>query len=522
MSIKKINRSGSGLLALLTIGGLARANVTVPSIISDHMVLQAEMETPIWGYADPGEEVRVSFGQQSKTTQADASGKWKVKLDKLPLGASGALNIKGNNTLVIKDVLAGEVWLCSGQSNMVMSLKWANSSKALAMGNHKTPQSDPVAANLGGAIRIFLEQSGSATKPQNLGKGRWVVIEPANVDGHSAVAFYFARELHQKLNRPMGMITSSVGGTPIEAWTDLEMQKSKPELKPVLDSWAAVQSAYNPAAEKALFEKRQAAYPDSVAKAKEQGKPIPPEPRLTPPPCETPSYPGNLFNGKIAPLASYGIRGVLWYQGESNARKNSELYAAQLQLLVSHWRALWGQGDFPFAWVQLPNFNAEKGNFTGWTIVREGMLKSLSVPNTGMVVTIDLGEPEDIHPYRKLEVAQRLSLWALAKVYGKDIPFSSPLPAGQEIKEDKIICTFKYADGGLKTRDGAEVKGFEVAGADRKWFPANSKIIGHRVEVSSQEVKKPVAVRYAWAGNPVCNLVNGSDLPASPFRSEEW
>ena len=521
MSIQRELRVGSGLLALLLGIGMAHANVSVPKIISDHMVLQAGVEAPIWGWAEPGEAVVVTLGSQTRTTNADAAGKWMVKLGKQPPGPAGTLTIKGKNTLEIKDVLAGEVWLCSGQSNMAFALKGAQDSAA-----------DIAAAEFGGKLRIFVEQSGPAVTPQTQGKGNWFVVTPATVAGHSAVAFYFGRELQRQLNQPVGLITSSVGGTPIEAWTLRDPQQARPELKPVLNIWQAKQAAYNPEAEKAAFAKRQAAYPEALAKAQAQGKPAPLPSRLTPPPCETAGYPGNLFNGKIAPLIPYGIRGAVWYQGESNARTNSPLYAMQLQLMISSWRSLWGQppspgsgepgGDFPFAWVQLPNYAAEKLGFPGWCEVRDCQLKSLRVPNTGMAVTIDLGDPNDIHPKRKHEVGQRLAFWALAKVYGKEIPFSGPLPAGHEIKGDRVICKFQYANGGLKTRNGGEVKGFMIAGAGRQWVKAQAKIVGDQVVISAPEVKVPIAVRYAWEGDPDCNLVNGADLPASPFRTDEW
>jgi sialate O-acetylesterase len=510
-----------GMVAGVLMAGMARADVRLPAIISSRMVVQAERAAPVWGWADPGEEVSVSIGTQTKTTRAGSDGKWMVRLDPLPSGFTGTMTVKGKNTVEIKDVLAGEVWLCSGQSNMAFSLKGA-----------KDSATDIAAAEFGGKFRIFVEQSGHAVAPQAQGKGTWYIINPVYVAGHSAVAFYFGRELQRQLNQPVGLITSSVGGTPIEAWTRRDPQQARPELKPVLDIWQAKQAAYNPEAEKAAFEKRQAAYHEALAKAKAQGKPAPLPPRLTPPPCETAGYPGNLFNGKIMPLIPYGIRGAIWYQGESNARTNSQLYANQLSLLIADWRALWGQppspgsgepgGAFPFAWVQLPNYKAEQLGFPGWCVVRDCQLRALKIPNTGMAITIDLGDPNDIHPKRKREVGQRLALWALAKVYGKAMPFSGPLPVGHDIKGDQVICKFQYADGGLKTRDGGEVKGFKIAGADKNWVMAVAKIEGEKVVVGAPEVKQPVAVRYAWEGDPDCNLINGAGLPASPFRTDAW
>ena len=508
----------SALIAVVTwcsILSSARADVKLPAIFSDHMLLQQDLAVPVWGWADAGEQVSVSFAGQTKTTQAAADGTWKVQLDKLAAsGQPQTLSVHGKNALAVRDVLVGEVWLCSGQSNMALPVSAAmdfQQEQAAA----RWPQ-----------IRMFKEASNGAPAPQRASSGSWEVCTPESVGGFAATAYFFGREIHKALAWPVGLINASIGGTPIESWTSLEAQRSVAELQPLFKSWADRQAAWaaswNPAKE-AEWQRQFAAWKQAVAQAKKEGKAIPRAPWKPVEPRLDDHSPAYNFNGKIAPLISYAIRGTIWYQGEANVGQG-QLYGLQLALLAQDWRARWGQGDFPFAWVQLPNFHPQQQapvQDSGWVLVREGMLKTLRLPNTGMAITIDVGDANNGHPVNKQAVGKRLALWALAKVYGQSGPSSGPIPVGQRIAASEIVVSLQHCDGGLVSK-GDEVKGFAIAGAGKKWVKANAKLSGDTVIVSSPDVPQPVAVRYAWADNPVCNLYNGAGLPASPFRTDDW
>ena len=466
----------TGLL-LTTLASLCAADLKLAALFSDHMVLQRDKPVPVWGRADAGESVTVEFAGQKKSAIADATGKWQVKLDPMTASAeSRALIVQSGNPdrkLQIADVLVGEVWLGSGQSNMAMRISGAQ--------NYKNEQAT---ANLP-LIRTFNEGSNASAKAQTDASGKWTVCSPETVGTFSATLFFFGRELQRELKVPVGLINSSVGGTPIESWIAAEVQQPKRK-------GAATSRPKAP-------------------------KPRPAGNRTAAP--ERKNDAGGLFNGKIAPLIPYALRGVLWYQGEANTHPGKGLsYQHQLPLLVTDWRKRWNE-ELPFAWVQLPNFNRPG---EGWSLVREAMLKTLSLPKTGMAITVDVGEADNIHPKNKQEVGRRLSLWALGAVYGVKVPaISGPLPTGHAIKGNTISIPFKHTEGGLVAKDGV-LTGFLIAGADKQWKPAQAAIDGDKVLVSSAEVAKPVAVRYAWASVAVCNLFNGAGLPASPFRTDSW
>lgn len=499
------------LLLFLTTSGFA-GDLTLPAIFSDHMVLQQDQPVPVWGWTAAGTEVTVSINGQTKTAKADANGKWMLRLDPLKGKDPATLTVKGPETITIKDVLIGEVWLCSGQSNMAMTVNRA-----------KDYEKEQAAADLP-QIRMFRENSGPKPAPQEQCSGTWTVCAPDTVGSFTATGFFFGRELHQKLSVPVGLINSSVGGTPIESWTSVDVMKDKAEFKPLFERWAQAQVNWDAEKANAQYEKQLAAFKEAQKKAKENGKTTPRAPRKPEEPRASTHNPGNLFNGKIAPLIPYAIHGAIWYQGEANAKDSatSQLYATQLPLLIQDWRTRWGQGDFPFAWVQLPNFKKrmdDPGADSAWAHMRESMLKSLAVKNTGMAIAIDVGEADNIHPKDKQAVGQRLALWALANVYGKEGPSSGPLPAGHRIEGGQVIVSFTHADGGLKAKEG-ELKGFALAGADKQWHWASARIEGETVIISNPEVKDPVAARYAWGDNPDCNLYNGTGLPATPFRTD--
>ena len=494
----------AALLLILPVT-LVAAELKLAAPFADHMVLQRDKPVSVWGWADAGERITVEFAGQQVAATADKSGKWLVKLD--PLAANDkprklTVTSASGGSASAADVLVGEVWLGSGQSNMAMTVSRA-----------RDFEQEQAASNLP-LIRMFKESSGGADAPQADAQGSWEVCSPDTVGNFSATLFFFGRELHRELKVPVGLINSSVGGTPIESWIAAKAQARTPELKASYEAAAQAYSDFDVAAAKAQHEKALEAWKSRVAQAKAGGRPQPRRPGDPVDRRNRRAGPGGLFNGKIAPLVPYAIRGAVWYQGEANARPGT-LYEYQLPLLVSDWRARWGD-QFPFAWVQLPNFG-RTGD--GWMLVREAMLKSLRLPQTGMAITVDVGETGDIHPKNKQDVGKRLAFWALGDVYEKKgVATSGPLPAGHQVRGNRIIVSFTHCDGGLQAK-GGELTGFEIAAADKEWKAARARIDGETVVVTHPEVNKPVAVRYAWAAAPVCNLYNGAGLPASPFRT---
>jgi len=489
--------------------GTACADVRLPSLFSDHAVLQQGVAVPVWGWAEPGEDVTVTVAGQTKTVKAGADGAWRVTLGALKPGATLTLIVKGKNTLTVQDVLVGEVWLGSGQSNMAMTVN-----------RSKDYEKEQAMAAAFPQIRMFTVERVVGKTPQTACKGQWVVCASNTVGAFSATAYFFGRDLHQKLQVPVGLINSSWGGTPVEAWTSADALAAVPAMKAVVDPWVAkTAQPWDEAKAMAAYDKQVATWKESVKKAKAAGKQVPRAPKKPVDPRLDSHYPANLYNGMIAPLVPYAIKGAVWYQGESNANDlTAALYGQQLEIMILDWRKQWGY-EFPYAWVQLPNYRASDRN---WPLVREGMLQALKVPKTGMATTMDIGETADIHPKNKQDVGRRLAYWALGTVYGQKVAsISGPLPAGHTVKGGEIVCAFKHADGGLKAQ-GDALKGFVIAGADQKFVPASAKIVGDTVVVSHPDVKVPVAVRYAWAADPGCNLFNGAGLPASPFRTDTF
>ena len=501
-------------LLLAPLAALHAAELKLASVLADHMVLQRDKPVAVWGWADAGESVTVSFAGQSKSAIAGADGKWSLKLDALTASAEPRVLTatgKGGRKVEVKDVLVGEVWLGSGQSNMEMSVKAANHFNA-----------EQAAANLP-LIRYYTDTNSTATKPQAEGKGVWQVCSPATVGRFSATLYFFGREIHREVGVPVGLINSSVGATQIEYWIPAEAQCSDPDTKANYDSLLRGYTTFDEAKFAASYEKQLAAWNLAAEKAKAENNPPPAKPLDVLAIRKRKGPPAGLFNGKVFNLAPFTLRGILWYQGESNSAlpgpNQKHLYRKQLTQLVTSWRKLWDE-ELPFAWVQLPNYTAPG---EGWPRIREAMLQTLELPKTGMAITVDVGDSKNIHPTNKQEVGRRLSLWALGTVYDKDVPaISGPLPKSSSINSNTISVTFKHANGGLKTQDGGPVKGFQIAGADQQWKPAAAKIDGDTVVISSSDVAAPVAVRYAWQDLPDCNLCNGAGLPASPFRTDNW
>lgn len=506
------------LLLFLFASSSSHAVVRLPAIISDHMVVQADVPVPLWGWADGGESVTVSLAGQTATAAPGADGKWQVTLNPLKVTAEPqTLTVQGKNTLTVQDVLIGEVWLGSGQSNMAMSV-----SSSLDYPKEQAAATFPT-------LRMFTVERASLTEPQTDCKGQWVVCTPDTVGRFSATAYFFGRELHQKLKHPVGLINSSWGGTAVEAWASEEAQSKLPEYATIMAPWQeATAKPYDEAKAQADYQVSLAKWKEASAKAKAEKKTAPRAPKAPVNPRLEPNHPANLFNGMIAPLIPYAFRGAIWYQGESNASKPfAHLYGLQLKNLIEDWRTRWGH-EFPFAWVQLPDFKAPQQApvelYQSWPIIREQMLRTLSLPKTGMAVTLGLGEERDIHPKNKQGVGKRLSLWALGEVYGQKVAATSgPLLKSHLIKGNTVTLAFDHLGEGLLSKDGGdELKGFAIAGADQRFVNARARLVGDRVVVASPDIKEPVAVRYAWADNPVWSLENSAGLPASPFRTDDW
>ncbi len=498
------------LLAVLTgCSSIFAAGFRLAAPISDHMVLQREKPVAVWGWADAGESVTVAFAGQSKSATAGADGKWLLQLDALAASAEPrplVVTGKDGHKVEVKDVLVGEVWLGSGQSNMAMNVQSSNNFPA-----------EKAAANYP-LIRHYQESSTHSDKPEAEGKGSWKACTPDNVGGFSAVLYFFGREIHREVGVPVGLVNTSVGGTPIESWVAAESQSSNPETKANFDAQLKAYQNFDAARAAALHEKQMAAWKLAVEKAKVAKTELPRKPNDPIAMRKFKGGPAGLYNGKVANLAPYTLRGMLWYQGEGNAG-NAGLYDKQLSQLVTSWRTLWSD-EVPFAWVQLPNYRDSDSE--SWPRIRESMMKVLALPKTGMAITLDIGDPKDIHPKNKQDVGLRLSYWALATVYGKNVPaVSGPLPSGSKVEGASLRVSLQHAVG-LKTRDGGAPRGFRIAGADKVWKNASARIEGTEIVVSSPEVAAPVAARYAWAENPDCNLVNGAGLPATSFRTDDW
>jgi len=466
----------------------ALATVTPHALFSDNMVLQQGFQTPVWGKAAPGEKVTVSIGTQRVSAVADKDGRWMVKLASLKPGGPYQMTIAGeNNTITIKNILAGEVWVASGQSNMEYGLGGVtDSAKEIADANY--PE-----------IRVFTVKTVVSGMPLDDVSGKWEVCTPEVAGNFSAVGYLFARDLYKSIKMPVGLIHSAVSGTLAEAWTSVDALSKSPVLQPILTRYA----------------KDCADYQQAVAEGK---KPAPVDPST-----QT-THPGGLFNGKIAPLIPYRIRGVVWWQGEYNSERCMQ-YKTLFPTLIHDWRVKWGQGDFPFLFVQLQNLDIQpQPNTAHYDEMREAQLYTWNtVPLTGMAMMVDAGDANNIHPPHKQVAAERLTRIARALVYGeKDLVYSGPIYRAMKVEGEKIRLNFDFLGGGLVSKSGDTLGSFVIAGADQKFVPAQAKIDGNTVVVWSPEVKTPVAVRYAWADNPTCTLYNKADLPASPFRTDDW
>lgn len=497
------------------------AELSLPHFFSDHMVLQRERAAAVWGKASPQAEVTLEFKGKSATAKADDKGRWHASIETGAADAKGAvLTVKsGTESVAIQDVLVGEVWLASGQSNMAFTM---NRSPAYAEMLSKVDHP---------GLRMFNAPTVTAAEPQDDIAGTWTLSSPQTVPGYSAVAFFFALKLHQELGVPVGVLKTAWGGKPVETFTSREALNTLPGTKELVDKLMAEAAAYDPAkaetAYKASLEKWQATMAAAKGKPAAERKRLPKRPAAPKPPLETEGKPGVLFNAMINPFAGYTMRGAIWYQGEANAKPGAVPYDQTLPLMIRDWRKRWAD-EFSFYFVQLANFHAPStapGTPDSWALLQDRMRLILSsTPKTGMAIINEVGEANDIHPKDKKTPGERLARWALAKDYGRDITYSGPLFKSSQIQDGAVRVTFDQTGTGLKSRDGGALKRFEIAGADHVWHWADAKVDGaDSVIVSSAEVKQPVAVRYAWAANPEgANLVNSDGLPASIFRTDDW
>ena len=500
------------------------ADVKPNPLFANGAVLQRDREVPVWGTARDGEKVTVEFGDQKLSTTAEG-GKWSVNLKPQSAGGPFTLKVSGDNVVTIGNVLVGEVWVCSGQSNM-----------QFALGGATTGPAEIPKANYP-KIRLFTVPRKTSIKPVAEVQASWVECSPETARQFSAVGYFFGRDLHRKLGVPIGLIHSSWGGTPAEAWTSIEGLRKEPVLSGYVD--AAAKNEQNFAEAAATYPAKAADYEEKLkaweakvgpgyeqklekwkqasAEAKKQGKPIPklgvPMKPQPPAPAEGASRtPTVLYNGMIAPIIPYGIKGAIWYQGEGNAGQ-ARLYRTLFPTMIADWREKWKQGDFPFLFVQLAPFNKQPPE------IREAQLLTLSKsPNTAMAVTADVGDLNNIHPKRKEPVGQRLALAARAIAYGEKIEFSGPMYQAMKLESGKAVLKFTHTGTGLVAKDGP-LKDFTIAGADKQFFPAQAEIRGGEIVVSSDQVAAPVAVRYGW-GTYDGNLFNAEGLPASPFRTD--
>lgn len=495
-------------LALLCLGAHLHANVVPAPLFTDNAVLQRDKPIPVWGTADAGEKVAVTFAGETVATTADASGRWRVTLPAFPARSEPVdLVIRGNNTVTLANIVVGEVWLSSGQSNM----EW------IVNNTYDKALDIPASAHLP-LIRHIKVAKTVANTPASTSSGQWQVAGPRTTGQFTAVGYYFAKDIHDLLNVPVGIINSSWGGTPIEAWIDSGTLASDPAFASVAKAWAKALENYPEA--KVKYDAAVAAWEKERDAAKAAGRHFA---KSRPTSIWGPGHqatPSGLYNGMINPLIPYALRGAIWYQGESNAVRANE-YRALFSAMITGWRRQFGQGDFPFHWVQLANFHSGKIDGTPWAFLREAQTQTLALPATGQAVTIDIGDVNDVHARNKKDVGRRLARVALARTYGQKIIDSGPVFAKAERQGAGVRVTFTEVHGGLRAPLNT-LSGFELAGANRIFKPAEAKIENDTVLVTSAAIPDPIAVRYAWRNAPVAGLFNGEGLPAVPFRTDTW
>ncbi len=452
------------LLIVLLVAAAARADVRLPSVIGENMVLQQKQTAILWGWADKGEKVTVSLEGNTAEATADSAGRWRVEIQPPAAGGPYTLTLEGANTITLSNVMVGEVWICSGQSNMEFGVASAINGQ------------DEIAAADYPNIRLFTVAKKIADKPQDDCVGTWTPCTPQTVPRFSAVAYFFGRQLHKELHVPVGLINTSWGGTVAEAWTSRGTLESDADYSEILQRAAT-------------FNER------------------------------NPNQASVLYNGMIKPLVPLAIRGAIWYQGEANVGR-AEQYAKLFPAMITDWRTSWGQGDFPFLFVQLAPFRYGRSDPAECAELWEAQFKTLTLPGTGMAVTTDIGDIKDIHPKNKQEVGRRLALWALGNTYGKELVYSGPLYDSIKVEGEKIRISFKHTGGGLKSADDKPLTDFTIASEEGEFVEATATIDGDTVVVHSDQVAEPAHVRFGWTDTAEPNLVNDAGLPASPFRTD--
>ncbi|OHB62315.1 MAG: hypothetical protein A2Y76_01095 [Planctomycetes bacterium RBG_13_60_9] len=492
----------------------AAAELRLPALISDNMVLQCGRSAPIWGWAEPGEIVTVTIAGRTAKVQAEEHGRWQVRLPALePQDQALEMVVGGSSggVLRVKNVVVGEVWLCSGPSNIFWPVKRCDRAK------------EEIASATYPKIRFFTVGRQTADQPQTDCEGSWVECNPASVPDVSGVGYFFARQLHEDLRTPVGLVQSFWGGSRIEAWTSMEALQANPVLRPVLDYWTRQRTTFDAVRVEADYQKALTTWQEAAAQAQAAGTKPPDKPAAPADPRTSPHRPACLYNVMIAPLVPYGIRGAITYQGLGNLFW-AEHSRALLETMIVDWRRRWGQGDFPVGMVQPAPYTCE-----GWTqsspdayaIQRESQLWVLQqVPHTGLAVTMDINAVDSLHFPQKQPVARRLALWALGAVYGHAGAYQGPIYRSMSTEGDRIRIRFLHAEGGLRTSDGKPPTCFTIAGPDQVFHPATAKIEADTVVVRSDRVHQPVAVRFAWGNTEVPNLFNGAGFPASLFRTD--
>lgn len=527
----------------------AHAQVQLNPLFCDHMVLQRGAAVPVWGTASPGQKVTVVFASQKVDAVSDAQGRWKAQLAPMPANGVGAdLVVTGPNAVAVKDVVVGDVWLAGGQSNMDSPLRSGASAEAI-------PQSaDPL-------IRFFNVKKEVAVEPQAQASGKWELSSPETSPNVSAVAWFFAREIRHAQGVPVGVISAAWGGTPIKTWMGLETFRREPTLDAPLAEWNAAfakhQAAKNDPQLMARYYEEMGkwakevetpykaaikAYNTNIAEAKVAGTAAPEKPRLArpepempdplahPAPSKRPGVPSHAFNGMIAPLVPYALKGVIWYQGEADISHAQE-YRQLFPRLIEGWRALWG-GSLPFLFVQLPGNGRDDGPVAsqGIPFLRDAQASALAIPATGMAVTLDIGEAGEVHPDNKVHVGRRLALVAREKVYGEQVESSGPVYHSHEVRNGVVRVSFDHLGGGLaigqapwRPKNAAplpadKLLGFAICGKDGKWAAADARIEGKEVVLSHPSIPEPVGVAYGWSATPAVNLYNEQGLPAAPFK----
>ena len=497
------------LTLLISLATTAWADIRLPALLADNLVLQQKTNVALWGWADPGEAVSitVSWAKAPVKVVASADGKWLVRVPTTKAGGPYTLTFEGKNKLTVSNVLLGEVWLCSGQSNMVFPItKRPNSGSYTGILN----AAEVIPKANYPAIRMFTVATKVADAPLPDASGKWEVCSPATVGSFSAVAYFFGQEVHEKTGYPIGLINASWGGTPAESWTRKDVLENDPDFRPILERYEAGLANYPTTL--AAYKAELAAYTAEKAANPATSRAAPQEPVG----ATSNKSPYKLYNGMINPLLPYTLRGIIWYQGENNSERAYQ-YRRLFPALINSWRAAWQQPELPFYFVQLAPYRKMNPE------IRESQLVTMqTVPHTGMAVITDAGDSLSIHPRNKQVVGHCLALWALAHEYGeKKLPFSGPIYQRMRIEKDKVHLYFDYLDGGLVAQ-GGPLKLFAIAGPDSVFVPAQALIQGNEVVVWSSQVKQPVAVRFAWTNAPKPNFYNAAGLPATPFRTDNW